>query len=613
MKKVLLLIVLMMLMIGLTSCKKNDKPIDNDQNDKIEEYLKSMSTRDKVSQMLMMSCRRRDGENLTSMKSEIYDLVKEYGFGGIILFAENTNHNEDIFNLIDDYQKASKEGTHPGLLMAVDQEGGRVVRLNEACITPGNMALGADGNTDDVKTIASLIASEVSSLGFNVDFAPVTDINNNPNNPIIGVRSFSDDKMIVSNMVKAYLEGLKEHNVIGSLKHFPGHGDTGTDSHTGLPLIDKNLEELLDFELVPYKNNIKDIDMIMTAHIVYPQIETNTYKSKSSGEYIYLPATLSKTIITDVLRGELGYDGVVVTDALDMAAIAQHFDPLDAAKLAINAGVDILLMPADISTDEGINQLKKYIDDIVEMVEDGSIDINNIDKAVTRILKLKEKYNILEYKEKDISKIDNVGSKANHDIEWDITKKVVTLLKNDNALPFEENDKVLIVTTDSSQTNPIQYALDLAQRKTNVSVVEIEEALSRIDLSVYDKILILSQMGNNKYLNSSLAESIDSIIASAKLQGKKTIILSTNLPYDVSRFKDADALVVCYSPKGMELIPNPKDSQIIQYGPNIPCAIYMMFNDSTYSARLPIIIYELDENYEYTNNILFNRGFGLDK
>ena len=134
-----------------------------------------------------------------------------------------------------------------------------------------------------------------------------------------------------------------------------------------------------------------------------------------------------------------------------------------------------------------------------------------------------------------------------------------------------------------------------------------------IDLSAYDKILILSQMGNNKYLNSSLAESIDSIIASAKSQGKKTIILSTNLPYDVSRFKDADALVVCYSPKGMEVIPSSDDAQIIQYGPNIPCAIYMMFNDSTYSARLPIIIYELDENYEYTNNILFNRGFGLDK
>ena len=608
MKKLLLLVLLSLLSLSLIACKKDAKKPDS-----VNEYFNTMTLRDKVSQMLMMACRKRDGENLTSMKEEIADLVKEYGFGGIILFAENTQDNNDIFNLINDYQKANSEGNHPGLLMAVDQEGGRVVRLNEGTTTLGNMALGATGSLDDVKTIASLIASEVDALGFNVDFAPVTDINNNPNNPVIGVRSFSDDKNIVSNMVKAYLDGLKEHNVIGSLKHFPGHGDTGTDSHTGLPLINKSLDELLDFELVPYIENISDIDMIMTAHIVYPQIEKNTYKSKSTNEDICLPATLSKTIITDVLRDRLGYSGVVVTDALNMSAIASHFDPLDAAKLAINAGCDILLMPVDISTDNGINELKEYIDDIVKLVEAGEIDKTNIDNSVKRILKLKDKYNVLNYQSKDSGKVKLVGSIANHEIEWEITKKAITLLKNNEALPLKDNDNVLIITTDNGQTNSINYALDLLDK--DVTILTIEESLETIDnIGIYDKVLILSQMSNNNYFTSSVASSIDEIIRKVQFMGKKVILLSTNLPYDVSRFSNADALVVCYSPKGMEISPKDcQDEHIKQYGPNIPCAIYMMFNPSIYSGKIPIEINELDNNYQYKDEVLFNRGFGLDK
>ena len=612
MKRVLLIIMLLFLLFSVVACKNKNENDTQKQND-VEEYFETMTTRDKVSQMLMMACRKRDNENLTSMKNEIATLVKEYGFGGIILFAENTQDNLDIFNLISDYQESNKEGNHPGLFMAVDQEGGRVVRLNEGTTTPGNMALGATGSLDDVKEIASLIASEVDALGFNVDFAPVTDINNNPNNPVIGVRSFSDDKMMVSNMVRAYLSGLKENNVIGSLKHFPGHGDTGTDSHTGLPLINKTLDDLLDFELVPYIENIKDIDMIMTAHIVYPQIETNIYKSKSTYEDINLPATLSKTIITDVLRNRLGYDGVVVTDALNMAAIAEHFEPLDVARLAINAGADILLMPVDISTDNGIEELRKYIDDIVKLVDEGKIDKSNIDNAVMRILKLKDKYNILNYCPKDDSKVSMVGSKDNHDVEWEITKKAITLIKNDGALPIKDGDSVLIITTDSGQTNSVKYASELSGKE--LTIIKIEDALKIIDgIGIYDKVIIISQMANNKYFTTGLAESINKIIDAIKAKGKKVILLSANLPYDVSCFSNADALVICYNPKGMDTSPvNPLDGQIKQYGPNIPCAICMMLNDTTYTGKLPIKIYKLNSDFKYTDDVLFERGFGLNK
>lgn len=625
MKKVLFILLMMFLCFSFVACNEievGEDPIDDPTVDpvkdpveeKIDSILASMTIKQKIYQMIMMACRSRDGVNLTEMKDEVVKVIKESGFAGMILFAHNCVENEQVFNLIKDMQEANKEGGNPGLFVALDQEGGRVVRLEEGTTTLGNMALGAINSKDDTKTIASLIASEVSSLGFNVDFAPVVDINNNPNNPVIGVRSFSDDKNIVSQMTKSFVEGLKENNVIGSLKHFPGHGDTSTDSHTGLPLIDKSLEQLLDFELVPYSDNLNDIEMIMTAHIVYPQIEKGTYKSISTGEEINLPATLSKTIITDVLREQLGYEGIVVTDALEMDAIASHFDRLDVARLSINAGVDILLMPVDISTENGIDDLKQYVDDVANLVEEEKIDIEKIDASVKRILKLKEKYNLLEgYPEMNINNISNVGSKEHHDIEWEITKKAITLLKNNgNTLPITKNDKVLFLTTDSTQTTSIEYSLALTERDGTIDNVErILDEEYKIDF--YDKVVIISSMTNNKYYNTGLAETIDNVIKRVQDEGKKVILLSTNLPYDASRFKEADAIVLCYSPKPMSISPLETTGQIKQYGPNIPCAIYMMLNDSTYTGKVPVIIYELNENYELTSNILFNRGWGLEK
>lgn len=608
MKKALLIVLLIFISLFTISCSKSS------EDKKINEIVSSMTTKEKVSQMILMACRKRDGVDFTTITPEVSDLLEEYGLAGMILFAMNCVSNDQTYDLINDIQLANDKGNNPGLFIALDQEGGRVVRLEEGTVTPGNMALGAINTSSYTKTIAYLIAGEISALGFNVDFAPVVDINNNPNNPVIGVRSFSDDKEIVSEMTKAYIEGLKENNVIGSLKHFPGHGDTATDSHTGLPLIDKSLDELLDFELIPYINNIKDIDMIMTAHIVYPQIEKETYKSISTGNEITLPATLSKTIITDVLRDRLGYEGVVVTDALEMDAISKHFDKLDVAKLSINAGVDILLMPVDISTENGINELKEYIDDVASLVDNGTIKVELVDKAVTRILKLKQKYNLLDsYTPKDKANISNVGSKENHNIEWEITKKAITLLKNDgNTLPIKENEKTLVLTSDNSFDVAINYALSLANRIASIDLINNAKKPS-YDLSKYDKIIIISQMANNNYYSSDVATSIDGIIDNAQKINKKVIILSNNLPYDSARFKGADALVLCYSPKTMSVSPLEESSQIKQYGPNVPCALYLMFNDYSYSGKLPVNIYDLNDKYEITNNILFARGFGLNK
>lgn len=235
---------------------------------------------------------------------------------------------------------------------------------------PGNMALGAADDVNVTKEAASVIGQELAALGINADFAPDVDVNSNPANPIIGIRSFSDDADAVAKHGAAFVRALNDTGVISTLKHFPGHGDTDTDSHTGLPMIDKSYNELKANELVPFKACIEaGSQMIMTAHIQYPQIEKTTYKSVLTGEDIYLPATLSKTIITDILRGDMGYDGVVVTDAMNMDAVAKHFDKFDAAKLAIEAGVDILLMPVDTSSTEGINSLDSYISTLTDMAD----------------------------------------------------------------------------------------------------------------------------------------------------------------------------------------------------------------------------------------------------
>ncbi len=609
MKKIICLVLVLLFGFVFVSCKDKEK----EDLEKIEKIVNNMKTEDKIAQMIMLACRSRDGVDFEFMTDEVKSLLQKYPFGGMILYAQNTKMNQYTFELNKAIQDANKKDGRPGLFIAIDQEGGRVTRLGQGCDTPGNMALGAINSFEDTKTIAKLIASEVKTLGFNVDFAPVTDINNNPNNPVIGTRSFSDDKDIVSNMVGSFIDGLFEEGVIGSLKHFPGHGDTATDSHTGLPLIMKTKEELKALELVPYINNIDKIEMVMTAHILYPEIEKTKYISKLTGEEITLPATLSKTILTDLLRGELGYRGLVVTDALEMDAISKHFEKLDVAKYAINAGADILLMPVDISTENGINELIEYINDVKTLVDKGDIDINIINEAVKRILKLKEKHNLLNgYVEGNIDDIKNVGSVNHHDIEWDITKKAITLLKNQNALPLLKNERVLFVTKNNDKGS---VYLGLSKAEVTCSVMSTSEIGTDYLLldQGYEKIVFVTQMNNTSYLSSSEAEKIKTMINFVHSIGKKAIVLSTNLPYDVAKFNNADAIVVCYSPKTAYEIPNEIMEQIRQYGPNIPAAIYMMYNDSNYTGKLPINIYKINSDNKITDEILYNRWYGLNK
>ena len=426
-----------------------------DENaEKAAEIVSKMTLEQKIAQMLMPAFRYWENngkiEGVPVLNDEMRNCIKSHGFGGIIVFSENIQGTEQTVRLIDDMQNASVSGGNLPLLIAADQEGGRVARLETGTSMSGNMTLGALNDKKIAKEYAKIMGSELSAVGINVDFAPVMDVNNNPNNPVINIRSFSSDPNIVADMGEAFIEGLHEEGISTALKHFPGHGDTGTDSHTGLPCIDKTYDEIKKLELVPFKRGIEtNSDMIMTAHIQFPQIEKETYTSIKSGEEISLPATLSKTMITDVLRGDMGYNGVVVTDSLNMAAIKDHFTLEDTAKLAINADVDMLLIPFYPMNADDLAKFDEYIISIADMVKNNEIDEDTITRSAERIVALKIKRGLLEYNEdveqkiKDAKKI--VGSKEHHDKELEIGAKAVTLLKNENnVFPAVLGDYVII-------------------------------------------------------------------------------------------------------------------------------------------------------------------------
>lgn len=307
--------------------------------------------------------------NITELNDEIRNMLSRNHFGGILLYGQNFVDAEQTLRLISDYQTTNQTGGGLPLIVFADQEGGNVNRIPYGIQGVSNMALGATGETENARATAAMLAEEMRLLGILADFAPVVDVNNNALNPIIGIRSFSDNPETVAQFGKAYIQGLHDAGIISTAKHFPGHGNTDTDSHTGASVINRTYEELQACELIPFQTAIDaGTDIIMTAHIQYPLIETGTYPSTSTGEPIYLPATMSKTILTDILREDMGFDGLIVTDALDMAAIADHFAVEDTLKLTINAGVDLLILPPVTDTDL-FRLTETYVDTAVALVE----------------------------------------------------------------------------------------------------------------------------------------------------------------------------------------------------------------------------------------------------
>ncbi len=602
--------------------------------EKAEEFVSTMDLQSKIEQMIMPAIRNWNGEGFTQMNDEVESMLEKYHFGGIILFAENFSDNESVVNLTQGLQMANANGGGIPYMLSIDQEGGYITRLQYGTSTVGNMALAASGKTKNAKKSAKIISSELKALGLNLDFAPSVDVNSNPANPIIGVRAFSDDPEIVTEFSEAYLSGLASNNVIGTIKHFPGHGDTDTDSHTGLPRIDRTKEEVESTDLVPFKELIADgkVDMVMTAHIQFPQIETETYTSVKDGSTINLPATLSKTWMTDILRNELGFDGVIVTDSLQMDAIADNFSTRDSAKLAINAGVNILLMPVELENVDSMSAMDAYIQDIVDMVNSGEIDESLIDESCKKIIALKYQRGMMDEtysEEKTQQMLTNVnslvGTEESHKVERDIGDDCMTVLKNENdILPYtvSENENIVMISTTDVQKNILDHGFSVLKEEGSIdpsSTIQIvnenngenhEECLQAIDQA--NVLIVTSTLDSSAQLDTTQSDRIRNVqeyISKAKELGIPIIVISAKIPYDAALLQDADAIVCAYNSKGASNVDD-LYRPLSTYSVNLMCAEDIIFGSAKPKGKLPVNIPTV-ENGQFTSEVLYERGTGL--
>ena len=320
-----------------------------------------------------------------AVSSDLRRLLRDYGAGGVVLFARNVDTPEQVADLAREMQAVARDAGHElPLVVAVDQEGGRVARLGEPwTVWPPLRALGLAESEDLARGMGEELAKELSACGIRWDFAPVMDVDTNPRNPVIGDRSFGNDPDLVGRLGAAMIRGLQQGGVAASAKHFPGHGDTDVDSHLGLPTIEHSLSRLEDVELRPFRKAVEaDVATIMTGHIVVRELDDR------------LPATLSPKVVQRLLREELKYGGVVVSDDLEMKAVAGSWAPREAAVLAAKAGCDLLLFCR--SHDAQV----EAIEALVRAVETEEIAWNDMDLACDRIRRLKERY-LLPYRDPD--------------------------------------------------------------------------------------------------------------------------------------------------------------------------------------------------------------------
>lgn len=326
-----------------------------------------ITLKDKIGQMMMVGV---DGEALSGAEKR---RLQNFPFGGFILFARNLKEPKQILSLCRSLRQTAKE--HPPFI-AIDQEGGRIHRL-PAPFThfPPAALLGRTGNLDLAYRFGLATARELSAVGINLNFAPVLDVHSNPENPVIGDRSLSSDPRQVAALGCAIIEGLREGGAIPCGKHFPGHGDTAQDSHRELPVVEKNMPLLKEVELLPFIHACKNqVESLMTAHVLYPALDST------------FPATLSEAIVGNLLREELGYQGVVFTDDLEMKAISENFALQEAVTLSVNAGVDVLLFCQQMELSV---QAFEYL---YREIEEKEAMRARVEKSYQRIQRLKERY-----------------------------------------------------------------------------------------------------------------------------------------------------------------------------------------------------------------------------
>jgi beta-N-acetylhexosaminidase len=514
--------------------------------------IRGMSLEQKVGQMFVLFGYGPGADQPDARNTALYgvatpsEIIRKYNPGGWIYFSARGNvvSPTQLAQYSNDLQRAAiGTGMHVPLTISTDQEQGVVVRIGPpATQFGGNMAQGASRSTTDARTVGAITGRELRAMGIHQDYAPVADVNVNPLNPVIGVRSFSSNPALASDLMTAMTKGF-EHDgkVNATAKHFPGHGDTRDDSHTALPTINHTLEEWNAIDAPPFKAAIKaGIDSIMTAHIVVPSLDP-------SGD----PATLSKPILTGVLRNQLGFKGLIVTDAMEMAAVRQQYGDAEVAIRAIEAGADQVLLPP--APDLQFNA-------VLDAVRSGRISEQRIDESVKRILLLKLTRGVITKPFVDVNKVMNVvGTPASLASAQRITDKTTTLVKNDDGLlPLNKDPRKVLVTgwgvttTQTLGDRLTARGATTTVRETGAAPTDaaITDAVTKAQAN--DLTVVLTQKAWDTTVTDKQAKQ-QKLVKDLLATGKPVVVVAVRDPYDIAYFAAAPTYLATYSFTGVSM------------------------------------------------------------
>lgn len=524
-----------------------------------EEKIKTMTLEEKIAQLLMVRIHSNYDQKTLD---QILATVEKYQLGGVCFFKGGPARQ---INLTNRLQKTSKIP----LLISIDGEWGPSMRLDSCIMFPRQMAMGAMDHSGDqlIYEMGKKVAMQCKALGIHINFAPSVDVNNNADNPVINSRSFGEDRELVAQKGISYMRGMQENGLTACAKHFPGHGDTGTDSHHDLPVINKTRAELDSLEFYPFRKMIDaGVEMVMVSHLNIPALD----KENNS------ISTLSYNTITGILKNEMGFKGIVITDAMDMSGLRKSYPSgADAEIKALQAGIDILLLPNDVSI---------VIPALVKAVQNGELTEEMIDEKCLKVLKLKEEKGLTQFSPIPVKGIyQKLNEEKTKELVKQISAKSITLLKNEkNILPLQAGDEKTVLLcigglqdADFLKKQALKYGIGFVQTDRSISGNAITELQNKLAPYSHVVVAVLSTSQTLKYKYGIYKESVDFIQRIAK--NKEMTVAVFGNPYATMYFGD------------LKNIPG----FIIAYQPTLPAietTLEAIFGNAPFEGKLPVSI-----------------------
>ncbi|HEY8560036.1 MAG TPA: glycoside hydrolase family 3 N-terminal domain-containing protein [Pyrinomonadaceae bacterium] len=518
--------------------------------------LKKMSVEEKVGQLIQIGINARFINQDSDFFQDLKRQVTENKIGGVIFFGAPMYETVHLGNRL-------QENAEIPLLFALDAETGIGMRFTDAANFPWNMAVAATGNPEYAYKMGVVTGREAKAMGLMQVYAPVLDVNNNADNPVINVRSFSEDPETVARFGAAFIDGVQSQGVIATAKHFPGHGDTDVDSHRGLPIINVSRERLDALELVPFKRAIETgVASIMVAHIGLPQIDPTEIKPIPNAlrvdtdeevitENATIPATLSPKIQTDLMRKELGFKGLIVTDAMSMSGLTLYVTQEEAGVLALLAGADLIEKPAD--TDAMIRGLR-------EAVKSGRITEARLHESVRKILAWKHELGLFKQKITPIDQMDKIiSNKETHQLAEEIANKAVTVVRNnENLIPLAKDKRVFLLGISNGfdgemtsvaltrflRENGVKFSSTVLQENSSPEqIAKAREAANKADVVIA---AMYGRVRSGAKNSVGLPDAGVDILRELLEKDRKVIGLSFGNPYILQSFPALKTYVVAY-------------------------------------------------------------------